>query len=219
MNLQDNPNTRHPTFYWGWVTLIIGLTIGAISVFWVSPPETTQTATALPWEAKVNETGKLEVLGLTLDQSTTRDAMALYGKEVQIYLFADGQNHPKSLESFFEDMYIGYSMRGKLVLNMAISEAQKQSMMDRGVRIKALESGDREVSLAGDDTLLALDMPIHALTYIPYPKLDEAALESRFGKPTEESIGEDKLKRWHYPEKRLIIIFDESGRKALQFGM
>lgn len=218
MNLQDNPITRHPTFYWGWVTLFIGLSIGAISVFWVSPPETTQTATALPWEAKVNDAGRLEVLGLTLDQSTTRDAMALYGKEVQIYLFADAQHKPKSLESFFEDMYIGYTIRGKLVLNVGVTDAQKQAMMERGVRIKALESGDREVSLSNEDTLAVLDLPIHALTYIPYPKLDEQALESRFGKPESESVGDDNLKRWHYPSKKLIIIFDESGRKALQFG-
>jgi hypothetical protein len=218
VNLQDNPDTRHPTFYWGWVTLMLGLVIGGISVFWVSPPETTQTATALPWEAKVNEAGALEVLGLILDKSTTRDAMALYGKEVQVYLFADGQGKPKSLESFFEDMYIGYTMRGKLVLNIGATREQLQQMMDRGIRIKALESGAREVSLDSDDTIAALDIPIHALTYIPYPKLDEAALESRFGKPVTESVGDDKLKRWHYPDKKLIIIFDDSGRKALQFG-
>jgi hypothetical protein len=218
MELQDNPTTRHPTFYWGWVTLLLGLSIGAISVFWVSPPETTQTATALPWEAKVNESGKLEVLGLVLDQSSTRDAMALYGKEVQVYLFADTQNNPTSVESFFEDMYIGYSIRGKLVLNLALTDEQKKQMMDRGVRMKALESGAREISLSNEDTLEALDFPVHALTYLPYPKLDEEALESRFGKPTKETIGEDQLKRWHYPEKRLIIIFDDSGRKALQFG-
>ncbi|MBD3822809.1 MAG: hypothetical protein IE914_11225 [Thiotrichales bacterium] len=64
----------------------------------------------------------------------------------------------------------------------------------------------------------ALAVPIRALTYIPYPKLDEEVIKSRFGEPVADFIGDDGLRRWTYPDKQLIIIFDHSGRKTLQFG-
>lgn len=205
-------------FFWGWMTLIIGAILASLSIWLVDPPKTEQTATALPWEATINEQGKLTVLGLTLGQSTTRDAMALYGKEVQTSLFADQAGKAISLESFFEDMYIGYTLRGRLILTLDVEPTTLEAIMTRGARIKSTESGARDVSLAANDTATALDYPIRALTYIPYPKLDEAALKSRFGEPAEDKIGSDGLRRWFYPTKQLIIIFDDSGRKTLQFG-
>lgn len=209
---------QKPIFFWGWITLFIGAILAVASIFLVDPPTSNQTANALPWEAKVNEQNQLEVLGLTLGKSTTRDAMALYGKEVQIFLFANQAGQAKSLESFFEDMYIGYTLRGRLILTLTSNAEQLEQFMSRGARIKTTESGAREISLAAEDSALALDVPIRALTYIPYPKLDEATLKSRFGEPINDYIDDDGLRRWTFPDKKLIIIFDETGRKTLQFG-
>lgn len=217
---ENRPSAQpmHRTFFWGWMTIVIGLILAGLSIFLVDPPTTEQTSNALPWEAKINAQGQLDVLGLTLNKSTPRDAMALYGKEIQTYLFTTQENVPTGLESFFEDMYIGYTLRGKMVLNLAASSSEVDAIASRGARMKSLESGGREIALASDDSARALDFPIHALTFIPYPKLDEAAIESRFGKPTTDDVGSDGLRRWHYPNIQLIIIFDHSGRKALQFG-
>jgi hypothetical protein len=214
---QTTTNKRS-TFFWGWVTLVIGLIIGGISVFLVDPPTTTQTGTALPWQSAVNDAGQVEVLGLTLGKSTTRDAMALYGKEIEITLFTDAQTHPVSVESFFEDMYIGYTLRGRLVLTLDATTEQLNSMLNTGARVKMTESGAREVELSAHNMAVALDIPIRALTYIPYPKLDEATLKSRFGEPDEVTTGDDGIKRWHYHARKLIILFNDSDRKSLQFG-
>jgi hypothetical protein len=209
---------KHGTFYWGWLTLIIGAVLAALSIFWVEPPTTEQQATALPWEAKINHEGNLEVLGLTLGKSSTRDAMALYGKEVQVNLFANMQGEAISLESFFEDMYIGYSLRGRLVLTLDVKPEQLSRMLEAGARIKTTETGVREVSLSSDDSGLSLDIPIRALTYLPYPKIDESTLKSRFGEPDQDSVGDDGIRRWHYPALKLVILFHDSDRKSLQFG-
>jgi len=211
-------NRKHATFYWGWVTLVIGAILAVISIFWVEPPTTEQKATSLPWEAKLNDAGKLDVLGLTLGNSSTRDAMGLYGKEVQVRLFANMQGEAISLESFFEDMYIGYSLRGRLVLTLDTKPDQLNHMLEAGARIKTTETGVREVSLSSNDSALALDIPIRALTYLPYPKLDEATLKSRFGEPVQDTVGEDGIRRWHYPALKLVILFHDSDRKSLQFG-
>lgn len=211
------PKTRIQ-FYWGWVTIGIGLILGVLSIFFVDPPSTTQTPNALPWEAKLNAMGQLDVLGLTLGKSTTRDAMTLYGKEVQVTLFADKQNTPVSVESFFEDMYIGYTLRGRLILTLNLTPTELNNMLDTGARVKITESGVREVSLSSNDSSKVLDIPIRALTYMPYPKLDETTLKSRFGEPDRDAVGDDSIRRWYYDARKLIILFNDAERKTLQFG-
>jgi hypothetical protein len=144
--------------------------------------------------------------------------MALYGKETKIILFSDKQHQPVSVEAFFEDMYIGYSLRGRLILTLETSPEQLEAMFSRGGRVKSADSGAHEITLAGSDLSEALNLPIRHLTYIPYPKIDEETLIHRFGQPSNDSLGDDGVRRWHYPERQLVILFDETGRKVLEFG-
>jgi hypothetical protein len=188
------------------------------SYFFVDPPNNNQDGSALPWNASINTQGQLTVLGLTLNQSTTKDAMALYGKETKIILFTDKLHKPVSVEAFFEDMYIGYSLRGRLILTLETSTEQLEAMFSRGGRVKSADSGAHEITLAGSDLSEALSLPIRHLTYIPYPKIDEETLIHRFGQPSKDSLGDDGVRRWHYPERQLVILFDETGRKVLEFG-
>ncbi|UCG18164.1 MAG: hypothetical protein JSU84_06380 [Thiotrichales bacterium] len=209
---------KRPMFFWGWLTLALAGIIWVSSYFFVDPPNNNQDGSALPWNATINAEGTLTVLGLTLGQSTTKDAMALYGKETKIILFSDKQHQPVSVEAFFEDMYIGYSLRGRLILTLETSTEQLEAMFSRGGRVKSADSGAHEITLAGTDLSDALNLPIRHLTYIPYPKINEETLLHRFGQPSKDSLGEDGVRRWHYPERQLVILFDETGRKVLEFG-
>lgn len=214
----NNNDQKRPIFFWGWLTLILAGIIWGVSTFFVNPPSNEHEASALPWNASVNAQGQVEALGLTLGKSTTQDAMMLYGKETKIILFTDRSHQPVSVETFFEDMYIGYSLRGRLILTLETSAEQLEDMFSRGGRVKSADSGAHEITLAGTDLSLALTLPIRHLTYIPYPKIDESTLLQRFGQPREDTIGEDGIRRWHYTDRKLIILFDESGRKVLEFG-
>lgn len=209
---------KRPMFFWGWLTLALAGIIWVASYFFVDPPNNNQDGSALPWNASINTQGQLTVLGLTLNQSTTKDAMALYGKETKIILFTDKLHKPVSVEAFFEDMYIGYSLRGRLILTLETSPEQLEAMFSRGGRVKSADSGAHEITLAGSDLSEALSLPIRHLTYIPYPKINEETLLHRFGQPSKDSLGEDGVRRWHYPERQLVILFDETGRKVLEFG-
>lgn len=215
--MSETTNKR-PLFYWGWLTLLLAGLMWVASYFFVEPPNNNQDGSALPWNAAINTQGQLTVLGLTLNQSTTRDAMALYGKETKIILFSDKQHQPVSVEAFFEDMYIGYSLRGRLILTLETSTELLEAMFNRGGRIKSADSGAHEITLAGNDLGEAINLPIRHLTYIPYPKIDEETLVHRFGQPSRDSIGDDGIRRWHYPERNLVILFDATGRKVLEFG-
>lgn len=214
----NEAGAKPPLFFWGWLTLGLAAVIWVASYFFVDPPSNAQDASALPWNATVNAQGQVEALGLTLGKSTTQEAMTLYGKEIKIILFSDSHHQPISVESFFEDMYIGYSLRGRLVLTLETSAEQREAMFSRGGRVKSAESGAHEITLSGTDLGEALTLPIRHLTYIPYPKLDEATLIHRFGQPAQDTTGEDGVRRWHYPDRKLVILFDDTGRKVLEFG-
>lgn len=216
--MSDTAKNKRPMFYWGWFTLLIAGVIWLLSYLFVTPPSNQQDASALPWHATLDETGALNVLGLTLNKSTTRDAMQLYGNEVEIVLFSNSHNEPVSLEAFYDDMRIGYAFRGRLVLTLDLHQDELREMQLRGGKVKSLNSGDREVTLSGYDLNAATNLPIKHLTYIPYPKIDEDVIQHRFGLPTKDYVGEDKLRRWVYPEKKLTVIFDDTGRKVLEFG-
>lgn len=209
---------QRPLFFWGWLTLGLAAIIWVASYFFVDPPNNHQNGADLPWNAQINEKGQLKVLGLTLGKSTSQEAMALYGKETKIILFSDKDHQPVSVETFFEDMYIGYSLRGRLILTLETSPELLEAMFSRGGRVKSVESGAHEITLAGSDLSEALNLPIRHLTYIPYPKINEETLIHRFGVAAQESVGNDGIKRWHYPERKLVVLFDDSGRKVLEFG-
>ncbi len=209
---------KRPMFFWGWLTLALAGIIWLASYFFVAPPSNNQDASALPWNASVNAQGQLTVLGLTLGQSTSKDAMALYGKETKLILFSDKNHQPVSVETFFEDMYIGYSLRGRLILTLETTAEQLEAMFSRGGRVKSADSGAHEITLAGSDLSDAINLPIRHLTYIPYPKIDETTLIQRFGQPNQDKLGDDGVRRWIYPERKLVILFDETGRKVLEFG-
>lgn len=209
---------KRPMFFWGWLTLALAGIIWVASYFFVAPPSNNQDGSALPWNASVNAQGQLTVLGLTLGQSTSKDAMALYGKETKLILFSDKNHQPVSVETFFEDMYIGYSLRGRLILTLETTVEQLEAMFSRGGRVKSADSGAHEITLSGSDLSDAINLPIRHLTYIPYPKIDETTLIQRFGQPNQDKLGDDGVRRWIYPERKLVILFDETGRKVLEFG-
>jgi hypothetical protein len=214
----NETNNKRPLFFWGWLTLGLAGLIWVASYFFVDPPNNNQDGSALPWNASVDAQGQLTVLGLTLNQSTTKDAMALYGKETKLILFSDKQHQPVSVEAFFEDMYIGYSLRGRLILTLETSTDQLEAMFSRGGRVKSADSGAHEITLSGIDLSEAVNLPIRHLTYIPYPKIDEETLIHRFGQPSQDEIGEDGVRRWYYPTRKLVVLFDATGRKVLEFG-
>jgi hypothetical protein len=99
-----------------WVILITLVLFTGLMM--ISPSEKKLNPDHLPWNAKYNTNGQLEALGLTLNQSTLKDAMDLYGRDIEIKLFemTDGT---RTAEGYFNSMYIG-SIHSALVIKLAI---------------------------------------------------------------------------------------------------
>lgn len=170
----------------------------------------------LPWKAKFNAQGHLETMGLTIGKSTVNDAIALYGKDVEIKLFSDLDESNKSVEAYFPVMYIG-SIKAALALGIDASEAQMQQAFNNGKKIVMSSTGGREVELYNADKLTFMDLPITSATLLPRKHLTERAIAMRFGEPDHKEIQSDGLQHWFFNALGLELIIDPEGPEALQY--
>jgi len=164
----------------------------------------------LPWNSQVDEQGHVHALGLTIGQSTLADAMAHYGKDVEIKLFTDAELNPTSVEAYFPTIYIG-AIKSPMILRLKVDYARMQALMNEAPGVRATPTGNKEVLLSDFQARSLLSAPIEAITLVVKKHLPEEALIKRFGEPVEKVTAPDKTIRWRYPHKGLEIIIDPEG--------
>jgi hypothetical protein len=186
----------------------IALTIGGILL--LPGDEHPYQNDQLPWNSHVDQKGQVHALGLTIGQSTLADAMARYGKDVEIKLFTDAELNPTSVEAYFPTIYIG-AIKSPLILRLKVDYARMQALMNEAPGVRATPTGNKEVLLSDFQARSLLNTPIEAMTLVVKKHLPEQALIKRFGEPLEKITAADKTIRWRYPHKGLEIIIDPEG--------
>jgi len=182
----------------------------------IQPERESIDQTSLPWNAYFDEQGELHALGITLNQTTLREAMALYGKDVEIRIFTDQDGSNKTAEAYFPTMYIG-SIKAAAAVNLVVPADELEAVYNRGAKISPTTSGGREVKLNSQDNLDFLDRTIESITLIPRKNLDQRAIEMRFGEPDRREMQEDGLERLFFNQIGLEMIIDPDGPEALQY--
>lgn len=195
--------------------------IGAVllyGVFLVLQPERSEVAEErLPWNAQFDQQGQLHALGITLNQTTLRQAMDIYGKDVEIRLFTDHDGGNKSAEAYFPVIYIG-SIKAAIAVKLKVSPEELEEVYNRGTKISPTTSGAKEIKLSSQDNLDFLDKIISSVTLIPRKDLDQRAIDLRFGEPDRKETQSDKLEHWFFDRMGLELIIDPEGPEALQYS-
>jgi len=170
----------------------------------------------LPWNAQFDESGKLHALGLTVHESTLEDAMALYGKDVEVKLFTKKDESNKSLEAYFPVIYIG-SIKAALALKLDASTEEMDQAFDNGKKMTLTTSGEREIELYSSDIAKFFNKSISSITLVPRNNLTERAIDIRFGEPDHREIQSDGLPHLFFKQLGLEMILDKEGPEALQY--
>ncbi len=194
----------------------VSATLGA----WLLLPNAPQKVDkqALPWNSVRDEQGHVHALGLIIGQSTLRDAMALYGKDVEIKEFTNKDLQPVSVEAYFPSIYL-LSIKSPLILRLHVSPQRMQALLEEAPGVRATPSGDKEVLLSEFQARTLLDAPIESITLPVSKDLPKEAIVKRFGQPTYiHTNPADKTERWIYPEKGLEIIVDPDGKEVLEWA-
>jgi len=213
MNQQVKTKKRDlPVF---WILIIFSVVTFALMLFF-QPDRDPINEDLLPWNAHYDNSGKLHALGLTVHESTLKDAMNIYGKDVEVKLFSKMDETHKSLEAYFPVIYIG-SIKAALTLRLEATQAQLDHAFDNGKTITVTTTGEREVDLYNADITTFFNTPISSLALIPRNNLTERGISLRFGEPDRKEVQSDGLPHWFFDKLGLELILDKEGPEALQY--
>ncbi|UQB42383.1 hypothetical protein JX580_00255 [Thiomicrospira microaerophila] len=196
-----------------WVIFIaVALFFGLMAL---APKDQGFNSAHLPWNAAYDEQNRLQALGITLNESTLKDLIELYGRDIEVKLFQmpDGG---RSAEAYIHSAYIG-SIHGSLVIKLSMTDAELDRYYDRGARTTVSKQGAREVQLNNEDTLALFNYPIGEITLVPRRRLTDLAIEKRFGEPSRIVENEDLTKSLFFDQMGLELILIEKGNDILRY--
>lgn len=199
-----------------WLILISSVVILTLLIV-IQPERKAVNPELLPWNSYYDESGQLYALGLTLNKSSLRDAMDLYGKDVEVKIFSDGNEENKSIEAYFPVMYIG-SIKAALALKIDLTPEELEQAYNEGKSISRTPTGNREIKLYTSTIVKYFDHPLTSITLLPRKHLTEEAIQKRFGQPDYTEVQSDNLPHWFFYQKGLEIILDNDGPEALQYS-
>ncbi|MBK8962260.1 MAG: hypothetical protein IPM75_04090 [Candidatus Competibacteraceae bacterium] len=202
------------------IGLVAGAGVVVMSVFFLAimrPPGARSGAPAedLPWRITRGQNGAtITVFGLTLGESTVRDAVAKWGRRYELGLFQNPAGR-LSLEAYFRDAVVG-GLNARLVASARLPEETLQAIRARAGTGAPTVEGGRRYAVSESDQALGLGATITAITYMPVVKFDAELVRERFGEPAEQLKAKDGA-HWLYPERGLDLLLGDDGEALLQY--
>ena len=200
----------------------VGLFFGLILLLLVLPfllPASSRPAAPdpglAPWNVEVLPQGGARVFGITLGQTSLRDAARGLGSEPVVALVLSAGD-TGAVEAYIESVSLG-ALSGKMILSIDTSLTQREQMLERGLKAEVMAGGTRRVSLNDADRAWVDAAPVSGITYIPAAQLDESIILQRFGpSPTRVGAGEH-AEHFLYPLLGVDILLDRKGKEVLQY--
>lgn len=203
-----------------WKILLFGALCVALSVFFLAimrPPGGQSSAPGrdMPWQVTRSQDGATStVFGLTLGESTVRDAVGKLGRRYELALFQDKTDR-LSLEAYFRDAVVG-GLNARLVLSARLPDGILTAIRTHAGEGKPTADGGRRYPVSEADTSAALGAVVTAITYMPVVKFDADLVRKRFGEPAERVPTQDGA-HWLYPELGLDLLLGDNGEALLQY--
>ena len=201
--------TEHKIY---WSIGILSVLIFAASFFTPGKPV---SQSDLPWHIEHPAPGTTRIFGLALGSSTAADAERRFKEEAKPSLFKSPEGNLVA-EIFFEQVTLA-ELKARIVISIAVPEAELHDMYERGLRISGIGSG-KKITLAPEDADRVRALPISGLTYMPSVRLDEQMISKRFGQPAQR-LKENKSGtiHWLYPQDGLDIALGGEKKPVLQY--
>ncbi len=169
-----------------------------------------------PWQIRVESPEKVEVMGVTLGQTTLEQLRQRFGQVEGIALFQNPDGR-YSLEAYLGKVNIG-PLSGRWIVTLAASQTELEALTRRSIKRIKTENGSIRWTLKPDAQAEQADRVIATLTMIPgYSGMDADFLRSRFGEPTEIREVDEDSEQWLYPERGLRILLDRKGKEMFEY--
>jgi hypothetical protein len=196
---------------------VVSLSLVAVALAILLPGgRTVDTNPKLPWDITISADNEVSVFDLTLNRSRLIDAQETFQAHGEINMFLADTGDP-ALEAYFERVFLN-GLRADFILVLKADTALLQGLFNRGSRISKTSDTIHKVELTSEDQLLASNLPIELINYIPAANLDETLILNRFGEPSEKiNESESGITHWIYPDKGLSIGVNPEGKELIQY--
>lgn len=196
---------------WG----VLGAIAALVVVAWWALPERGQVQRFenLPWQIKVQDSGRTEVFGMVLGQTTLADldGRRLPVPDIRLFVEPDGG---RSAEAFFQNARIP-PFEANLVMLLGVDDAGLERLWTERTSERPTPSGARRYGLS-DAALREMGrVPVVELSYVPRARWDRELLRERFGEPVSRLRLDDAQEYWLYPDRGLAIMLP-LGRGRVQ---
>ena len=171
-----------------------------------------EAVTGLPWQIDILPDGNTQVFGITLGQTTLREAIERLGDDDMDVAIIAAPSEAGALEAYYSHYSAG-PITGKLILIVDIDPQVLLPMRKRAFK----DGGTRKYHLHPDDLPLAWRSRVKAINFMPSFNLDEEIVQARFGTPAEVLQLDAGLQHLFYPDKGLDLILDADGKEVLQY--
>lgn len=174
----------------------------------------------LPWQITVVDSDTLHVLDLDIGKSTFGDAITAYGDEFKLAWFEHEEGVEQkgiSLEAYFSRVSLS-GLRAKIILELEYDpqEITLDYLKRNSGKPEVLAS--RSIKYPLDDLAKKMqNQRIKSLTYVPTVSIPMDIIKSRFGIAQETISINELVEFWLYPQKGLVIMFDQKGKEAFQY--
>jgi hypothetical protein len=202
--------TTESKIYWS-VGIVSVLLI--VSAFFT--PDDPKHIEDLPWHIEHPTPDSVRVFGLTLGESDTNKAESRFKDEAEPSLFKSPEG--KLVAEVFFNRVVLSGLPSKIVLTIAVPEAELKAMYERGLRMAATGNG-KKITMTADDIARLRTLPISSLTYLPSLHVEGATFLKRFGQPAQR-VQEKKsgVIHWLYPQNGLDIVLGSTEKPLLQY--
>ena len=196
------------------LAMIIPLAIWALWTLFSPSDSTNKEYEKRMWNATVNEQGQLSVLGVTINQTSLKEAEKILNSRSEQALFISPKETGKKpvIEAFFPKMPDG----SKLILNLATNDELIEKIVNNASTPMAFPSGNIKFKIAEEHLPVIQTLTVSSMTAIPRIKITPKMLVSQFGTP-EQQIPMGDIMHNLYPKIGLDAILDKSGEVMLQF--
>lgn len=188
--------------------MILGIVVAGILAFlavYFMLPQPKSPNIPMPWQAH-KQHNVTQIFGLTLGESTLKNAMQIFGREAEVSLFKDkdkgNNNTNKEVEVYFSSTKIG-GMSIKVILSLEVTQDILITLNKNIKNHEIMPSGNEKVEFNDFAKNQLLNQKIKHLSFIPRTTLDDKDIIARFGEPNTQTKD-----AWYYPDQGLKIVRD-----------
>ena len=197
------------------LVLVIVVTLG--NLYWTST-QVKKEAGQAKQEVWVDSMGRVHTLGLTLNQTTLREAeLALKSlSDPALFLYPDKEKKDQYtlvLEAYFPSI----ADHSKVVLGLYASKELLLQIESRATAPRLNKNGVGRMNISSIDNDLIQNLRVMWMKFIPSVEIRLEHVQARFGKPEQTITGSEGIYLLLYPKLGLHVLINNEGKDVLTF--